>query len=260
MAAAGDEIRNAFTQEQKANPNSSLVSIPSGDLQCKRICFPKWKPKKNPDLLRQSIVDLMSNVIQHVLSHGYTSIAFAAIGCGQHACSIDIVVKTMVRKMKQEMQDRKLSLTVKFIIQANQQNVYDEFCRQLLSSHHSLTNHQIESTWQKSNGDQLKFVVSIQTDEYKSIISKFDEAMEGKYKEIIKLERIQNERWHMQYMAHAKDFKRRLNEDTEKRLYHGCPESAVELIIEDCFNRSFAGVNGIPFLSLFSIEYTRCIF
>ncbi|CAF3082703.1 unnamed protein product [Rotaria sp. Silwood2] len=32
--------------------------------------------------------------------------------------------------------------------------------------------------------------------------------------------------------------------DTEKRLYHGCPEHAANLIIEDCFNRSFAGKNG----------------
>ncbi len=68
--------------------------------------------------------------------------------------------------------------------------------------------------------------------------------MKGKYTQIIRVERIQNERWYMQYLAHDKDFKRRLNTDTEKRLYHGCPEQAANSIIEDCFNRSFAGVNG----------------
>jgi hypothetical protein len=72
--------------------------------------------------------------------------------------------------------------------------------------------------------------------------------MKGKYKEIIRIERIQNERWYMQYLAHSRDFKQRLSEDTEKRLYHGCPDVAANSIIEDCFNRSFAGVNGISFV------------
>jgi hypothetical protein len=67
------------------------------------------------------------------------------------------------------------------------------------------------------------------------------------YTEIIKLERIQNERWYMQYIAHRKDFRKRLGMDTEKRLYHGCPEIPADAIIKDCFNRSFAGVNGIRF-------------
>ncbi|CAF3972280.1 unnamed protein product [Rotaria sp. Silwood2] len=71
--------------------------------------------------------------------------------------------------------------------------------------------------------------------------------MKGKYTKIIKIERIQNERWLMQYLAHSRGFKRRLNIDTEKRLYHGCSEEAANSIIEDCFNRSFAGANGIVY-------------
>jgi hypothetical protein len=68
--------------------------------------------------------------------------------------------------------------------------------------------------------------------------------MKDKYTEIIRIERIQNERWYMQYLAHRKDFEKRLNTDTERRLYHGCSEKAANSIIEDCFNRSFAGVHG----------------
>ncbi|CAF4829490.1 unnamed protein product, partial [Rotaria sp. Silwood1] len=41
----------------------------------------------------------------------------------------------------------------KFIIQPNQQNVYDEFCKQLLSSDenfHASIDYQLPSTWQKN--------------------------------------------------------------------------------------------------------------
>ncbi len=100
------------------------------------------------------------------------------------------------------------------------------------------------STWEKSTENKIRFELSTTTDEYKSIVSTFDQSMNGKYSRIVRIERIQNERWYMQYLAHSRDFKRRLNIDTEKRLYHGCPEKAAGLIIEDCFNRSFAGVNG----------------
>ena len=75
-------------------------------------------------------------------------------------------------------------------------------------------------------------------------MTNFDQAMKDKYTQIIRIERIQNERWYMQYLAHSKDFEKRLQMDTERRLYHGCPEVASDSIIEDGFNRSFAGVNG----------------
>ena len=68
--------------------------------------------------------------------------------------------------------------------------------------------------------------------------------MKGKYTQIVRIERIQNERWYIQYLAHRHQFYTRLNEDTERRLYHGCPESAVNPILEHCFDRSFAGVHG----------------
>jgi hypothetical protein len=107
-----------------------------------------------------------------------------------------------------------------------------------------LQSNQIPSIWEKSTEDKIRFVLSTTSDEYKSIVSNFDQAMKGQYTQIIRIERIHNERWYMQYLAHSKDFKKRLKKDTEKRLYHGCPENAANSIIEDCFNRSFAGANG----------------
>ena len=68
--------------------------------------------------------------------------------------------------------------------------------------------------------------------------------MKGRYSEVVRLERIQNERWYLQYLAHSREFEERLHADTEKRLYHGCPETSANSIIEQCFNRSYAGVNG----------------
>lgn len=68
--------------------------------------------------------------------------------------------------------------------------------------------------------------------------------MKGKYVQIVRIERIQNERCYMQYLAHLVDFNKRLNMDTERRLYHGCPQDAANSIINDGFNRRFAGVNG----------------
>ena len=245
LKAAGDQVRSAYTKEDKANPNSLIITTPPGHLHCKKIFFLRWQPSRDDDELRQSIVDLISNVIQSTRSHGFTSMAFPAIGCGDYQCSINIVVKTMVREMRRNIAERKLPWKVRFVIHPNQPDVYDEFCKQLLSEDHSSSHFKIPSTWKRSGTDyQMRFIVPKDTDEYHSIIDKFDEQMKGNYAEIVKLERIQNETWYMQYMAHWKSFKKRLNEDTEKRLYHGCPDTSTDPIIQDCFNRSFAGVNG----------------
>jgi hypothetical protein len=104
--------------------------------------------------------------------------------------------------------------------------------------------YQVPSTWEKSTENKKRFILSTRSDEYTSIVSNFDQAMKGSYTNIIRIERIQNQRWYMQYLAHSQDFKGRLKTDTEKRLYHGCSDVAASSIIEDCFNRSFAGVNG----------------
>ncbi|CAF4695757.1 unnamed protein product [Rotaria sp. Silwood1] len=251
IEAAGDEVKTTYETESKRNPNSILISTPPGQLSCRRIFFLKWKPDADNSILRQSIIDFIWNVIQNIISCNYTSVAFPAIGCGGYGCSVDIVVKTMVREIKNQLKTRNLSLTVKFVIQPEQQNIYDEFCKQVLASKEELVEKSVEdqlpTTWEKSTGNQLRFVVSTNSDEYKSVFKDFNKAMKGKYTEIIKIERIQNERWLLQYLAHSRDFKKRLRIDTEKRLYHGCPEKAANSIIQDCFNRSFAGVNGTAY-------------
>jgi O-acetyl-ADP-ribose deacetylase (regulator of RNase III) len=132
--AAGNEIQIAYNNEYKNNPNSLLIVTPPGALLCKRIFFIKWEPAADEEILRQSLVDVMWNVVQHVITYKFTSIAFPAIGCGKHGCSIDVVVKTMVKEMKEQLMKRNLPWTVKFLLQPDQQNIYDEFCNQLLTT------------------------------------------------------------------------------------------------------------------------------
>ncbi|CAF1454869.1 unnamed protein product, partial [Rotaria sordida] len=247
LEAGGEKVAHAYYEQYQSNPNSLIISTLPGKLSCKKIFFLKWEPNKNPEILRQSIIDLIWNVIQNVNSYNFTSIAFPAIGCGEHACSVDIVVKTMVREMKQQIQNRKLPWKIIFIIRPNEENIYDEFCKQLLASNHESIDYKLPSTWQISKEDKMRFDVSKNSNEYKSIVIDFNKSMKKNYQEIIKIERIQNERWYMQYLAHARDFQKRLNENTEKSLYHGCPEDAASSIIQDCFNRSFAGVNGTAY-------------
>ena len=131
---AGAEVQKAYHTEYDNNSNAVLISTPAGALPCKRIFFIKWQPSIDKDALRQSLVDLIWTVMQNMLSHKFTSLAFPAIGCGKHGCSVDVVVKTLVKEMKNQLIMRKLPLTVKFVIQPEQTNIYDEFCKQLLTS------------------------------------------------------------------------------------------------------------------------------
>ena len=132
-------MKTAYNTEYEKNPNAILISTSSGVLPCKRIFFVKWQPDKDDAKLRQSLVDLIWNVIQNVMAYKFTSLAFPAIGCGKYACSVNIVVKTLVREMKNQLSTRDLQLTVKFVIQADQQHIYDEFCKQVLATQQGIS-------------------------------------------------------------------------------------------------------------------------
>ena len=135
LDAAGSQTRAEYDREYRNNPNSILISIPPGALECKRLFFITWKPDADEEILRQSLVDLMWTVVRHVSSHNFTSMAFPAIGCGKHGCSINIVVETMVSEMKTHLTKRKLPWKVAFIVQSGQEHVYDEFSKQIFRRH-----------------------------------------------------------------------------------------------------------------------------
>jgi O-acetyl-ADP-ribose deacetylase (regulator of RNase III) len=138
IKAAGDEVETAYNTEYKNNSNAILISTPPGVLPCKRIFFVKWQPDKDEAKLRQSLIDLIWIIVQNVMAYKFTSLAFPAIGCGKHGCSVDIVVKTLVKEMKNQLTMRDLPLTVKFVIQSDQQNIYDEFCKQVLATQNGI--------------------------------------------------------------------------------------------------------------------------
>ena len=259
----GIEVQNAFDIHFSNNPNAMLIITPPGHLPCRKIFFLKWQPNANDDILRQSLKDLISTIVHNVESHKFTSMAFPAIGCGKHDCSLEVVAETLIQEMKTYLIKRNLSWIVKFIVQPDQQTVYDEFCRQLLSTRdgsHELHLDGIPSTWETSSTREICCILSTASDEYKSVASNFDQALKGTYKEIIRIERIQNERWYMQYLVHFKDFQKRLKQNTEKRLYHGCPEQSARSIMTHGFNRSYAGVNGKSNSSLCSVTILPIFF
>jgi hypothetical protein len=105
----------------------------------------------------------------------------------------------------------------------------------------------------------LRVNVPTESDEGQLILLDFHRTIinYGYQPRIIRIERLQNERWFHQYQIHKREFDRRLQQDTEQRLYHGCAdgEAAVKSIIEHGFNRSLAGTQHGKNAFLF-IEYT----
>ncbi len=135
---AGKEVYEVYEKENHSNPNSLLISTPPGNLLCKKIFFLKWKPDENENILRQSINDFIWNVIQNVLSYEYDSIAFPSIGCGHSNISTQIIIQTLIYQLIYQIKNRNLSLIIKFIILPDENQIYQQFSQQILSSKQGL--------------------------------------------------------------------------------------------------------------------------
>ena len=221
-------------------------------------------------------MDLISTVLQRVITDRYTSIALPIIGCGEYSYSTSQVAKMMLADVKNQLTNSDTSLIVKFIIRHEQNDIYDVFRDQMsiisdatdaatldwldhgiaASSHSNVGfNLSLPSTWECGRDGQNSFILDVSSDEYKEVLGKFQPTMMGSYSKIIRIERIQNERCYLQFKIHRQGLREELKNDTEKVLFHGCPEQACRLIIKHGFNRNFAGVNGmIGILCLFHIS------
>ncbi|CAF1546872.1 unnamed protein product [Didymodactylos carnosus] len=110
-----------------------------------------------------------------------------------------------------------------------------------------LINHAFPNTWDIENNNGSKRIPLTSTSkQYFQVLKQFDDAnMKGKYTQIIRIERIHNERWFLQYSAHRDEFKQRFNDNScERSLFHGCRDVTINSIINENFNRAYAGVNG----------------
>ncbi|CAF4280203.1 unnamed protein product, partial [Adineta steineri] len=105
----------------------------------------------------------------------------------------------------------------------------------------------LPDTWEASDQNCKRVTLQSSSKEYQNVLQQFNTTMNGHYTNIIKIERIQNERWYKQYAAHREEYKRRDGNLDEKLLFHGCLNASSNQIIQECFNRSFAGVNGVAY-------------
>ena len=82
--------------------------------------------------------------------------------------------------------------------------------------------------------------------EYAGVKQQFDATMQGYYKQIVKIERIQNPALYFQYIGRKKEMdKRNPKGNHESLLFHGTSVDTCPKINQNGFNRSFAGKNGI---------------
>ena len=186
------------------------------------------------------------------------SLVFPAIGCGNIGCDPDFVAKTLIMAVSYEFRKQpSLQLDVYFVIQQHQQNVIDAFRNELKIFKNNAPN---PSSGMKTpliqnaprrheNKEEFnieKREILPSSDEYKTIVNEFRSTMTSTlFKQIVRVELVWNKRWYRQYMTHKDAFFQRLKKDTEKQLFHGCAESAANNIIQNCFDRSYAGQHGM---------------
>jgi poly [ADP-ribose] polymerase 10/14/15 len=96
--------------------------------------------------------------------------------------------------------------------------------------------------WEQNKNNNL---IKLETfsSEYQEIVVKLNSNKFGN-KTIISIERVQNARLYIQYLAHKKHFEERNSKAVnEKTLYHGTTSDSVTNIWKFGFNRSYAGKN-----------------
>jgi len=112
--------------------------------------------------------------------------------------------------------------------------------------------------------------------EYKNVKSKFDATMSSlaaaapslmtasvqssasvysgaQYTSIVKIERVQNLMLFAQYVTKKKAMNQENVASSEKELFHGCSKDVADKILNQGFNRSFAGSNGIFYIQIYMI-------
>ena len=260
LKEAGDSIRQTYENEKRRQPDKCIYTT-GGNLPCKKIYFipcPQLSSDTTPWTFR-NLVKGAINIATNDRSITVQSLAFPAIGCGLIGCDSTFAAKNLIMAVAYELEHQpSLQLDVHFVIQRRQQSIFDIFHSELTALEESRSNtpklsrtsSQLSLTSSVSRYKSTGFIVEKRqldpsSNDYKMVLREFMSTMTSShYSRILRIELIWNERWYKQYRIHKAEFYQRLKQDTERFLFHGCPEDAANKIIKECFNRSCAGVNG----------------
>ena len=82
--------------------------------------------------------------------------------------------------------------------------------------------------------------------EYVEVQQRFDQTMQGHYRRIVQIERIQNPALYLPYVGRRKQMDKQNppGHQNERLLFHGTAVETCPKINRNGFNRSFAGKNG----------------
>ena len=113
------------------------------------------------------------------------------------------------------------------------------------------------STWEKMPPNSSLHIVRVdsKSPEYTGVKQKFDVTMQGYYKQIIKIERIQNPALYLQFIGRKKEMDKHnpKGHQNERLLFHGTSVDTCPKINQNGFNRSFAGKNGTEIIIVITV-------
>ncbi|CAF1131909.1 unnamed protein product [Rotaria magnacalcarata] len=260
LQEAGSAVSTQYDTETSSKTQNSIQTN-GGNLSCRRIYFiPCENLSKTADkwVFRKFVSEAIAMAVNDQINN-IKSIAFPAIGCGLLGCDVNFVAKALIAAVAYELKRQaSLQLFVYFIIQQDRQNVFEAFQNQLQTEKPWAAAHvrdvvpkivaQLNRTPHPSDSNPFevrRLLVPPATIEYEDVVQRFQLTMSSiLYKEIVRIEHIWNRRWYQQYRIHHGEFHKRLSNNTETWLFHGCSETAANNIINECFNRSYAGMHG----------------
>ena len=134
MDYAGCEIQTTLDVALYENPAATCIDTPPGDLNCKAIFFVKWSPNADEASLAASTTDVLLLIFRHMIQYNFTTVAFPTIGFEHFTCPMKLFVKTLVQQAKLELIRIDRPFTIKFAVEPNQTEIYNEICKQILTA------------------------------------------------------------------------------------------------------------------------------
>jgi len=121
-----------------------------------------------------------------------------------------------------------------------------KFDRRTEFLHSKLVNTNLVSNENRSTLEHILKPLIKRSPTIESITKEF----ENSYKQIVRIEQVENATWHPQYLEQKKIIAAGLEHDqNEQLLFHGCSRSAAEQIIQHGFDHKLIGMHGNIFES-----------